>query len=169
MEMNEILAYMSQYGLFFLALIIFLEYLNLPGFPAGIILPIAGMWAASSKINFGVALSVSVVAALVASWILYAVGWYGGEFLLGKYTKKFPKQKDYIDEKLGYLRDKGNFGVFISKLIPMARTIISVPAGVLKLNFLQYSIYSTLGIAIWNGVLMAAGYFLGQEVLTMWM
>lgn len=166
MELNTMLSYMSQYGLFFLAFIIFLEYLNLPGFPAGIILPVAGVWASSADVGFLLALIVSVVAALVASWILYGIGWYSGDFLLKKYIKKFPNQKEYIDKKLEYLREKGNMGVFVSKLIPMARTIISIPAGVLRLNFIQYTISSTLGIAIWNGVLMSIGYFLGQEVIT---
>ena len=165
MELNQILSYMSQYGLLFLALIIFLEYLNLPGFPAGIILPVAGIWASSSGVGFWSALIVSVIAALIASWILYVIGLYGGEFLLKKYTNKFPKHKEYIEEKMNYLRDKGNMGVFISKLIPMARTIISVPAGMLKLNFFEYTLYSALGIAIWNGVLISTGYFLGQQVL----
>lgn len=169
MEFNEVLSYMPQYGLFFLALIIFLEYLNLPGFPAGIILPVAGMWAASTGQSFWYALGISVIAALVASWILYVIGWYGGEFVIAKYTNKFPGHKAYIEEKLNYLREKGNIGVFVSKLIPMARTIIGVPAGVLRLNFLQYTVYSTMGIAIWNGVLMSTGYFLGQEMLIKWM
>lgn len=49
-------------------------------------------------------------------------------------------------------------------LIPMLRTMISVPAGVLKLNFIQYSIYSTLGIILWNSSLILSGYFFGDAV-----
>lgn len=166
MEFNQILAYMTDYGLIFMAVIIFLEYLNLPGFPAGVILPLTGVWASGSGKEFVLALVVSIMAALLASWILYIVGWYGGDFIIKKYIEKFPKQKETIEKQLGYLREKGNMGIFISKLIPMVRTIISIPAGVLRLNFLQYTLYSALGIAIWNGVLISTGYFLGQEVLT---
>ena len=129
-------------------------------------MPLAGVWASGSKVGFLLALGVSIIAALVASWILYVVGWYGGDFIIKKYTKKFPKQKETIEKQLNYLRDKGCMGIFISKLIPMVRTIISVPAGVLRMNFWQYTLYSTLGIAVWNGVLIFTGYFLGQEVLT---
>ena len=165
MELNQLISYMADYGLIFIAVIIFLEYLNLPGFPAGIILPVAGVWAAGSGIGFIVALVVSIASALLASWALYALGWYGGEYIIGKYTKKFPKQKAKIEDIMAYLGKKGNLGVFVSKLIPMVRTIIGVPAGVLRLNFWKYTICSALGIAIWNGVLMSTGYFLGQEVL----
>lgn len=167
MEMNEIMNYMSNYGLFFMALIIFLEYLNLPGFPAGVILPLGGLWAHQSETSFGMALLVSIASALVASWILYWIGLWGGDRVLQKYTNKFPKQKDYIEKQLAYLREKGSIGVFISKLIPMARTIISIPAGAIKINFWKYTVSSVLGIAIWNGVLIAGGYFFGQEILTL--
>lgn len=165
MDVNAITQYIAQYGMLFLFLIVFLEYLNLPGFPAGIIMPVAGIWAYSSDVNFIYALAVSVIAGLIGSWILYLVGLYGGELVLKKYTNKFPKHKNYIENKLNYLREKGYVGVFISKLIPMARTLISIPAGVLKLNFFKYTIYSALGITIWNGVFMGAGYIFGEGIL----
>lgn len=167
MELSHITTYMSDYGLFFLALIIFLEYLNLPGFPAGIILPVGGLWASQSNTSFWLALIVSVASALVASWILYWIGLWGGDFILKKYTDKFPKQKEYIEKQMNYLGQKGSIGVFISKLIPMARTIISLPAGALKMNFWKYTVSSTLGIAIWNGVLISSGYFFGQEMIAL--
>ena len=165
MEMNVVLKYMADYGMMFLGIIIFLEYLNLPGFPAGIILPVAGIWAASSGVGFIVPLVVSVVAAVVASWALYIVGRYGGNILINKYVNKFPKQKESIEKQLDYLRTKGSIGVFISKLIPVVRTIISIPAGVLKLNFFSYTVSSALGILIWNGVLMGTGYLFGEQIL----
>ena len=140
-------------------LIVFLEYLNLPGFPAGIILPAVGIWTSTTESNFWVALGVSVVAALFASWILYFLGYYGGDFLLKKYLNKFPKQEGYITGKMAYLTAKGNLGVFISKLIPMARTLISIPAGTLKLNFWGYTLSSALGIFLWNAGFIAMGYF----------
>lgn len=96
---------------------------------------------------------------------MYGVGKYGGDFVLKKYINKYPKQEKYIEKKIEYLRKKGNIGVFISKLIPMARTLISIPAGVLKLNFIEYSIYSALGILVWNGAFMSVGYLFGDAIL----
>ena len=164
MSVNEVMNYLSQYGIIIVFVIIFLEYLNLPGFPAGVIMPVAGIWSQATETNFLFVLIVSVMAGVVGSWMLYAVGFYGGEIILNKYTEKFPKQKDFIDSKLKYLKERGNIGVFISKLLPMVRTLISIPAGVLKLNFAKYTIYSAMGIFIWNGVLMGAGYVLGETV-----
>lgn len=55
-----------------------------------------------------------------------------------------------IEEKNGYLREKGCVGIFVSKLIPMVRTLISIPAGVMKMNFGSYVVSSALGVAVWN-------------------
>lgn len=164
MDVNSILDYLAQYGVIFIFVIVFLEYLNLPGLPAGIIMPLAGLWVSRGNMNFPFVLFLSVIAGVIGSWCLYFLGFYGGNFLLKKYTNKFPKQKDYIDEKLKYLKDKGHMGVFISRLIPVARTIIAIPAGVLKMDFLKYTIYSACGIFIWNGVFISAGYILGEGI-----
>ncbi|SCJ93396.1 SNARE associated Golgi protein [uncultured Clostridium sp.] len=165
MDVNGVISYLSHYGMIFLFIVILLEYLNLPGFPAGIILPVAGIWVANSNHSFITALIISVLAGLIGSCVLYGLGLFGGEFLLKKYVNKFPKQGKYIEEKIEFLRSKGNVGVFVSKLIPMVRTLISIPAGVIRLNFLEYSLYSALGILIWNGAFMSAGYLFGDIVL----
>ena len=49
--------------------------------------------------------------------------------MLGFYFRKFPKQKEAVESKIDMLREKGSVGVFVSKLFPMVRTIISIPAG----------------------------------------
>lgn len=164
MDINSILDYLSQYGVIFIFVIVFLEYLNLPGLPAGIIMPLAGLWISRGEMNFPVVLILTVIAGVMGSWVLYFLSFYGGNFILDKYTKKFPKQGVYIQEKLEYLKDKGNVGVFISRLIPVARTIIAIPAGLLKMNFFKYTIYSAGGILIWNTVFIAAGYILGEGI-----
>ena len=69
-------------------------------------MPLAGVWISRGEMNFPFVLILSVIAGVIGSWVLYFLGFYGGNFLLDKYTKKFPKQKNYIDEKLEYLRSK---------------------------------------------------------------
>lgn len=164
MTLETISMYFTQYGLIAIFIIVLLEYLNLPGFPAGIIMPLAGVFASNGKIHFMIALLVSVFAGLVGSWILYFIGLKGGELVLNAYIKKFPKHQPVIEKNLDLIRKKGSVGVFIAKLIPMIRTLISLPAGVTKMNFMQYTISSTLGIFVWNLVFVGAGYLLGDAV-----
>ncbi|MTP85329.1 DedA family protein, partial [Turicibacter sanguinis] len=71
MDIYTVLDYFSTYGLYFLFIIVFLEYMNLPGLPAGIIMPAAGILIASSDMNFMTALIVSIMAGLLGSYVLY--------------------------------------------------------------------------------------------------
>ena len=165
MTMDVIMQYFARYGGIAIFVIVFLEYLNLPGFPAGVIMPLAGMWAAKGNIRFIPALIITVAAGLLGSLILYFLGYKGGELFLQKYLDKFPRQRKAIEDKLEWVRQKGSVGIFISKLIPMIRTLVSIPAGISKMNLVQYTVSSTLGIFVWNLFFVGAGYYLGDAVL----
>lgn len=165
MDIQTLTQYFLQYGAFFIFLIVLLEYLNLPGFPAGIIMPLAGIWASKGDISFFMTMVLTVSAGLAGSWILYLIGRAGGDFFLNWYLKHFPKQEALIEKNLSMLRKKGAVGVFISKLVPMLRTVISIPAGMIKMDFLKYTVSSAMGIFIWNFVLVGAGYMMGDAAL----
>lgn len=165
MTMSVITEYFARYGGIAIFVIVLLEYLNLPGFPAGVIMPLAGVWAARGNIEFILALLITVAAGLTGSLILYYLGYKGGELFLQKYLNKFPKQRPAIEEKLRWIRERGSLGIFVSKLIPMVRTLVSIPAGVSKMDLVQYTLSSTLGIFVWNLFFVGAGYFLGDAVL----
>jgi len=167
MDLVTLTLYFTKYGAIAIFVIVLLEYMNLPGFPAGIIMPLSGVMAAKGNISFFSVMVISVVAGLTGSLILYLLGWKGGIVFLNAYYKKFPKQKDAIEKNLNWIREKGCIGVFIGKLIPMIRTIISIPAGVLKMNPGKYVISSVLGVFVWNLVFIGLGYVLGDQVFTL--
>lgn len=164
MTVEVIMEYFARYGGIAIFVIVLLEYLNLPGFPAGVIMPLAGIWAARGNIGFVTAILITVAAGLTGSLILYWVGYTGGELVLKKYLNKFPRQRPAIEQKLEWVRQKGSIGIFVSKLIPMIRTLISIPAGVSKMNLIRYTVSSALGILVWNMVFVGAGYLLGDAV-----
>lgn len=166
MDVAVITAYFTKYGGIAIFVIVLLEYMNLPGFPAGVIMPLAGIFAARGAISFPVALLITVGAGLTGSLILYFLGYAGGEVFIRAYTKHFPKQKESIEKNLAWLRKKGCLGVFLAKLLPMIRTLISIPAGVMKMQLSKYIISSVAGIFIWNLVFVGAGYLLGDAVFT---
>ncbi len=165
MSIQNLTSYFLQYGAFFIYLIVLLEYLNLPGFPAGVIMPLAGIWAARGAISFQLALLLSVAAGLTGSWALYLLGRFGGGKVLDFYFKKFPKHKPVIEDKMEFLRQKGCIGVFVSKLLPMVRTLISIPAGMVKMDFVKYTVSSLCGIFLWNLAFVGAGYFFGDAAI----
>lgn len=165
MSIQTLTNYFIEYGAFFIFLIVLLEYLNLPGFPAGVIMPLAGIWAAKGAISFPMVLVISVAAGLVGSWALYLLGRVGGPKVMGIYFKKFPKHQPVIEDKMAMLKEKGCIGIFVSKLLPMVRTIISIPAGMVQMNFLKYTVSSVLGIFIWNLAFVGAGYYFGDAAI----
>ena len=161
-DINVILDYLAQYGLYFLFLIVFLEYLNLPGLPAGIIMPATGILIARGSMDVWAAVIISVIAGLSGSLILYLIGYHFGRPLLDKIHKKYEKTRKPIDKLLEALDRYGSKGVFIVRLVPVARTLISVVAGASRLNAFSFTIYSILGIFIWNAALIFFGYAFGH-------
>lgn len=167
MDLSAVTYYFTRYGAIAIFIIVFLEYLNLPGFPAGVIMPLSGVMAAKGNINFFWVMVITVAAGLAGSLALYALGRKGGEVFLKAYVKKFPKQKEALEKNLDWVRRKGCLGVFLGKLIPMIRTIVSIPAGVIKMDLTKYILSSTGGILIWNFVFVGAGYVMGDQVFKM--
>lgn len=164
MDLDTLTLYFTKYGAVAIFVIVFLEYLNLPGFPAGIIMPLSGIMAARGNINFALVMVITVAAGLLGSLMLYALGRKGGELFLNAYAKRFPKQREALEKNLKWVRERGSLGVFLGKLIPVVRTLISIPAGVIRMDPAKYIFSSACGIFIWNFVLVGAGYVLGDRV-----
>ena len=167
MNLTTLTQYFTQYGAIAIFVIVLLEYLNLPGFPAGVIMPLAGVMAAKGDISFPIVMLITTAAGLTGSLALYILGRKGGELFLNTYLKRFPKHRKGIEKNIDWIRKKGAMGVFLSKLIPMIRTLISIPAGVLKMPLNQYVVSSTLGIFVWNLAFVGAGYLLGDQIFAL--
>ncbi len=160
--MEQVIQYMTEYGNIFLFVIVFLEYMNLPGLPAGIIMPAAGFLVARSGNSFVLAMILSVVAGLLGSYVLYALGYYVGKPSLDYIERKYPKLQPSIDKTVGYINQYGNRGVLISRLIPVARTLIALIVGTTRMKMVPFTLYSIVGISLWNFAFIAAGYLLGR-------
>lgn len=98
MNLTALTQYFTEYGIIAIFVIILLEYLNLPGFPAGVIMPLAGVMAAKGNISFSMVMFVTTAAGLTGSLALYLLGSKGGELFLTAYLKRFPKHREGIDK-----------------------------------------------------------------------
>ena len=166
MTIDSFLDYFSMYGYYFLFLIVFLEYLNLPGLPAGVIMPAAGILISQADMTFMTALVISVIAGILGSFVLYGIGYYVGNPAVHWMTTKFPKTQKPIDQTIGYIEKHGNKSIFLGRLLPVIRTIIALPAGAFKMKFIPFTLYSIGGITIWNAVYIFAGYAFGDWFLS---
>ncbi len=167
MDITTLTSCFTRYGAIAIFAIVLLEYLNLPGFPAGVIMPLSGVMAARGNISFLAVMLLTVAAGLLGSLALYALGFHGGELFLGAYLKRFPRHRQGVEKNMAWVQEKGALGVFCAKLLPMVRTLVSIPAGVLKMPLRSYIISSALGIFLWNLVFVGAGYLMGDRVFAL--
>lgn len=165
MAIQDVVDYILKYGIPFLFLIVYLEYLNLPALPAAVVMPAIGVMATQDGYNlFGVFL-ISLAAGILGSLTLYLVGFYVGNPVIKKMRNKFPKTGKYIDKIIYYSERYGNKAVFICRLLPGVRTIVSLVYGTLREEVIGFLIYSALGIAIWNFVFIFGGYITTRAIL----
>jgi membrane protein DedA with SNARE-associated domain len=151
---------------------VFLESFFAP-IPSEIILPFSGFVASTGKMNLIFVIVIATVAAYLGSLPFYFIGKWGEKPVInfinkyGKYL--FIQQKD-VDKVFGAFDKYGKGVVFFGRLIPMIRTLISFPAGVAKMQFARFSMYTLLGSLTWNILLTYAGYQLGDHwsVVSKW-
>lgn len=153
----------EQYGLISIFIVVMLEYANFP-LPSEVVLPFIGIMVARGNINFASALMVSVAGGIVGSITNYLLGLYFGKPLLKYMMKKYPKTQTSIRSSMWWMDKYGKISVMLARVVPVARTVISIPAGINKMNIGIFILYSTIGISIWNTILIFLGYILGDNL-----
>ncbi len=146
-------------GLFVLSL---LESAAIP-IPSEVVLPFAGFLVASGQFSLWTAVIVATIANLVGSAILFWIGISGGRWILERYGRYVLIQKHDIEIGEAWFERHGTKAVFYGRLLPLVRTFISLPAGVSRMNFKKFSLYTVLGALPWNFVLIYAGYKTGEH------
>ncbi len=157
--MDTILSLFDRYGIFAMFFIIFLEYACFP-ISSELVLPFSGALARSEHLSFFLLLPLSVLAGTLGTGLCYLVGRLGGDALLAKLVKRFPKTQKGIDSSKEKFAKYGAGAVCIGRIIPLCRTYIAFIAGAAGQSPSVYFPYSFLGITIWNSALLSLGYFL---------
>ena len=158
MTVYELQILFSQYGMFIVAFLVFMEYLAIPGYPGGATLPMVGVMAQFGIFSFWEGFVASVAAATVAFTCIYWMGFLFNATLSRFFSRK-EKLQGYFIKANTYIEKHGNTGILISRMTPLVRAFISVPAGILKMNFAVYTLYSILGTGVYVLGTMALGYF----------
>jgi len=147
------------------AIAMFLESFFAP-IPSEMILPCSGFVCARDGMNIYITIIVASLAAYIGTLPFYFIGRWGKNGV-DKFLRKFGKYLfiPVSDLDKGYRAfDKyGNGIVFFGRLIPIVRTVISFPAGVAKMNFGIFSLYTFLGSLLWSSILAFSGFLLGEN------
>jgi len=131
--------------------------------PSEIIMPFSGYLVSEGR--FGLAW-VSLAGALgcnVGSLVAYYAGALGGRPLIGKYGRYALITRHDVERADRFFDRYGDWAVFFARLLPVVRTFIALPAGIARMNFLRFNLYTFFGSFLWCAALAYAGLILGQH------
>ncbi|TDB88154.1 DedA family protein [Actinomadura sp. 7K534] len=135
-----------------------------PPLPSELILPLAGFTAAQGGMSLTGALLWTTFGSVAGALVLYWIGAAVGRDRVRQLVDRMPLLKlDDLDRTEAWFARHGTKAVFFGRMIPVFRSLISVPAGVERMRMTQFLLYTTLGSALWNTVFVLAGYLLGDN------
>lgn len=168
--MIELISYISEWalgiiertgyaGIFVLSA---LESAAIP-IPSEVVVPFSGFLAMSGKFSLWGVVGVATLANLAGSIALFLIGKSGGRRILEQYGKYVLIHKKDLDRADVWFNRHGVKAVFFSRMLPVVRTFISLPAGVAGMNVWKFSAFTFLGALPWNLVLAVVGYKAGEN------
>ena len=162
---------MNKYGYVGILFLIAIENI-FPPIPSEVILTLGGFMTSQSGVNmslFGVIIS-STLGSIVGAIILYYVGYILNidrmiKFCDSRIGKILCLKKEDIEKSYNKFNERGNLSVLYSRFVPILRSLISVPAGMNKMKFSLFMIYTSIGSLIWNIVLCSLGKLVGNNYM----
>jgi membrane protein DedA with SNARE-associated domain len=124
----------------------------------------AGFNVSDGHYSLFAAVAVGSVANLVGSWIAYAVGYYGRVDLLEKHGKKLHIKRSHLEWADRWFERHGDATVFFARMVPIVRTFISLPAGVARMPFWRFTVFTLAGCIPWVFALT----FIGKQAGDNW-
>ncbi|HIK16931.1 MAG TPA: DedA family protein [Leptolyngbyaceae cyanobacterium M33_DOE_097] len=163
---NVIPQVMQNLGYWGIGLLMFLENL-FPPIPSELIMPLAGFTVAKGNLNFGLAVFAGVAGTILGAYPWYYLGKWVSEPRLRDWATRYGKwltiSGEDIDKANRWFNRHGGKAVFLCRLVPGIRTLISLPAGINNMPIAIFTLYSTLGTTIWVALLTYLGYVLGDN------
>ncbi|TME03500.1 MAG: DedA family protein [Chloroflexi bacterium] len=154
--------FIASYGLLAVFVLMVGESCGFP-FPSEVIMPTAGLLAASGHMNLVLAIVAGAVANLVGSLIAYGVAARFGEPLLLGPGRYIGIRRHHLEIADGWFRRWGLLAVLVGRVLPVIRTYISFPAGLARIDLLRFSILTFVGALPWCAALGIVGYVLGRN------
>lgn len=159
---QSFLDFISVYGYFAVALLMAMENACIP-IPSELILGFAGYLIFADQMTFTGAMTAGMVGGMVGSIFAYAVGSYGGRTFVDKYGKYFLIKKSHVDLAQRWFDKYGIRAVFFSRMLPVVRTFISLPAGFARVNFKAFLFYTFAGSVPWTALILYLGMLFGEN------
>ena len=156
------LAFIDQFGYLAVVILMAMENACIP-IPSELILGFAGYLIFAERMTFTGAIIAGMVGGMLGSIFAYLVGSTKGREFVDKYGKYFFIKKSHVDLAQRWFDKYGIKAVFFSRMLPVVRTFISLPAGFAHVNLKQFLFYTFLGSLPWTALILFAGMKLGES------
>lgn len=131
--------------------------------PAEVVLPLAGFWVAQGDFNFWGIVIAGTIGGTIGPITLYALGRYGGRPLVIKYGKYFLINVKQVNTADRFFAKYGAGVAFFARFLPVVRTAISVPCGIMKMSLVKFSTYTFLAMLPITALYVYLGQKLGEN------
>jgi membrane protein DedA with SNARE-associated domain len=153
----------DQLGYVGLLLLVALENL-FPPLPSELILPLAGFLVGQARMDFLLAFAFATAGSVLGAVLLYGIGALVGEDRIRRWVRRIPllEERD-VDIGQRWFARHGGKAVFFGRLVPIVRSVISLPAGLERMPMWRFVVFTTAGSALWNLLLIGGGWYLGDR------
>lgn len=156
------LSFIDSWGYFAVGVLMAMENACIP-VPSELILGFAGYLVSAERMTFVGAIIAGMIGGMAGSIFAYVVGATGGRKFVDKYGKYFFIKKSHVDLAQKWFDKYGVRAVFFSRMLPVVRTFISLPAGFARVDFKQFLFYTFAGSLPWTALILWAGVLLGDN------
>ena len=157
---------MEQLGYWGIALLMFLDNV-FPPIPSEIIMPSAGYAASQGQLHIVGVIVAGCLGSLIAAAVLYWVGYKFNHATIFSFVDRYGKylflKSTDVQKSLQWFEQHGHRIVFAGRMIPAVRSLISIPAGMSRMPFWKFMLYSSLGTIIWTTFLAYVGFYFGEN------
>ena len=134
-----------------------------PPIPSEAVLPLAGYLVERGDFNYVLVLLTSTAGSVLGAMVLYEAARHGGRPFAERFLRFRTCSPEKLDDAERWFARRGALIVLLGRCVPGMRSLVSLPAGLLRMPRLQYLGLTLLGSAIWNAVLVTVGYLLGSQ------
>lgn len=138
-----------------------------PPVPSEIILPLAGYLVGRDRFIFPLVLLAATAGSVTGALVLYALGRRVGEERLLRFAEHYGRyalvSRDEVEGAIKRFERHGRAAVFVGRLLPGVRSLISIPAGIERMSLGRFVVYTVAGSGVWNTVLISLGWLLGDQ------
>jgi membrane protein DedA with SNARE-associated domain len=131
--------------------------------PSELVMPPAGYLVAKGEMNGWIVVLCGTVGSILGALANYAGAVFIGEPILRRYGKYFFVSEKSLDKTEAFFRRHGEISTFIGRLLPVIRHLISIPAGLSRMNLRRFVLFTALGAAIWCAILTYIGWLMGMH------